>query len=324
MGHHHHHHGLPGAGGSLNRIFIVCIVLNLLFVGVEAAVGLLYHSLGLLSDAGHNLSDVFSLVLALVAFRLARQPVSAHFTYGYKKSTILISLVNAVILLVAVGAIIIESVYRLRHPQPLSGLAISWTAGVGIVVNGLTTWLLTRDRKRDLNVRGAFLHMLMDTLVSVGVVISGLVIRYTGWAWVDTAVSLAIAVVILVSTFNLLRESLFLSIDAVPSSVDLERLRARLDAVPALRGWHHLHVWAISTTENAATLHVVVDRLEEMAGVKRELKALFLAEGIGHRSSSRRPGRLATRRIAVDGPGGRGRKKRRTRLAFVPRSPGGD
>ena len=205
---HHHHHGLPGAGGSLNRIFIVCIVLNLLFVGVEAVVGLLYHSLGLLSDAGHNLSDVFSLVLALVAFRLARQPVSAHFTYGYKKSTILISLVNAVILLVAVGAIIIESVYRLRHPQPLSGLAISWTAGVGIVVNGLTTWLLTRDRKRDLNVRGAFLHMLMDTLVSVGVVISGLVIRYTGWAWVDTAVSLAIAVVILVSTFNLLRESL--------------------------------------------------------------------------------------------------------------------
>ena len=113
---HHHHHGLPGAGGSLNRIFIVCIVLNLLFVGVEAAVGLLYHSLGLLSDAGHNLSDVFSLVLALVAFRLARQPVSVHFTYGYKKSTILISLVNAVILLVAVGAIIIESVYRLRHP----------------------------------------------------------------------------------------------------------------------------------------------------------------------------------------------------------------
>ena len=268
MGHHHHHHGLPGAGGSLNRIFIVCIVLNLLFVGVEAAVGLLYHSLGLLSDAGHNLSDVFSLVLALVAFRLARQPVSAHFTYGYKKSTILISLVNAVILLVAVGAIIIESVYRLRHPQPLSGLAISWTAGVGIVVNGLTTWLLTRDRKRDLNVRGAFLHMLMDTLVSVGVVISGLVIRYTGWAWVDTAVSLAIAVVILVSTFNLLRESLW--------------LRTRLDAVPALRGWHHLHVWAISTTENAATLHVVVDSLEEMAGVKRELKALFHAEGIGH------------------------------------------
>ena len=263
---HHHHHGLPGAGGSLNRIFIVCIVLNLLFVGVEAAVGLLYHSLGLLSDAGHNLSDVFSLVLALVAFRLARQPVSAHFTYGYKKSTILISLVNAVILLVAVGAIIIESVYRLRHPQPLSGLAISWTAGVGIVVNGLTTWLLTRDRKRDLNV----------------LVISGLVIRYTGWAWVDTAVSLAIAVVILVSTFNLLRESLYLSIDAVPSSVDLERLRTRLDAVPALRGWHHLHVWAISTTENAATLHVVVDSLEEMAGVKRELKALFHAEGIGH------------------------------------------
>lgn len=273
---------MPEAGSSLNRIFIVCIVLNLLFVGVEAVVGLFYNSLGLLSDAGHNLSDVFSLLLALVAFRLAKWPVSQHFTYGYKKSTILISLVNAVILLVAVGAIVIESAYRLRHPQPVSGLAIGWTAGVGIVVNGLTTWLLMRDRKRDLNVHGAYLHMLMDTLVSVGVVISGVIIGYTGWVWVDSAVSLAIALVILVSTFNLLRESLYLSIDAVPSSVDLERLRTRLDAVPALRGWHHLHVWAISTTENAATLHVVVDSLEEMAGVKRELKALFHAEGIGH------------------------------------------
>lgn len=273
---------MPEAGSSLNRIFIVCIVLNLLFVGVEAVVGLLYNSLGLLSDAGHNLSDVFSLLLALVAFRLAKWPASQHFTYGYKKSTILISLVNAVILLVAVGAIVIESAYRLRHPQPVSGLAIGWTAGVGIVVNGLTTWLLMRDQKRDLNVHGAYLHMLMDTLVSVGVVISGVIIGYTGWVWVDSAVSLAIALVILVSTFNLLRESLYLSIDAVPSSVDLERLRTRLDAVPALRGWHHLHVWAISTTENAATLHVVVDSLEEMAGVKRELKALFHAEGIGH------------------------------------------
>lgn len=273
---------MPGAGSSLNRIFIVCIVLNLLFVGVEAVVGLLYNSLGLLSDAGHNLSDVFSLLLALVAFRLAKWPASQHFTYGYKKSTILISLVNAVILLVAVGAIVIESAYRLRHPQPVSGLAIGWTAGVGIVVNGLTTWLLMRDRKRDLNVHGAYLHMLMDTLVSVGVVISGVIIGYTGWVWVDSAVSLAIALVILVSTFNLLCESLYLSIDAVPSSVDLERLRTRLDAVPALRGWHHLHVWAISTTENAATLHVVVDSLEEMAGVKRELKALFHAEGISH------------------------------------------
>lgn len=170
---HHHHHEISGLGGSLNRIFIVCIALNLLFVAVEAIVGFIYNSLGLLSDAGHNLSDVFSLALALVAFRLAKYPVSKHFTYGYKKSTILISLVNAVILLVAVGAILIESVYRLRHPQPVSGMAISWTAGMGIVVNGLTTWLLMRDRKTDLNVHGAFLHMLMDTLVSIGVVVSG-------------------------------------------------------------------------------------------------------------------------------------------------------
>ena len=304
MGHHHHHHGLPGAGGSLNRIFIVCIVLNLLFVGVEAAVGLLYHSLGLLSDAGHNLSDVFSLVLALVAFRLARQPVSAHFTYGYKKSTILISLVNAVILLVAVGAIIIESVYRLRHPQPLSGLAISWTAGVGIVVNGLTTWLLTRDRKRDLNVRGAFLHMLMDTLVSVGVVISGLVIRYTGWAWVDTAVSLAIAVVILVSTFNLLRESLCAGPEGVASPACLGHQHDRERGDASRRG-----------------------RSPGGDG-RRETRAEGALPGRGDRSlhDRVRDDRGALRRggLPLTGRAAGGEKKRRTRLAFVPRSPGGD
>lgn len=217
--HHHEHHIVPA---SLNKIFIFCIALNLLFVVIEAGVGFIYNSLGLLSDAGHNLSDVFSLLLALVAFRMAKLHATHHFTYGYKKATILISLVNAVILLVAVGAILIESIYKLKHPVPVSGQAISWTAGIGILINGLTTWLLMRDRKKDLNVQGAFLHMMMDTLVSVGVVISGILISYTGWNWIDSIISLLIAAVILFSTFGLLKESLFLSIDAVPSSVHLE------------------------------------------------------------------------------------------------------
>ena len=169
-GHHHHH--VPESA-SLNRIFVFCVALNLAFVVIEAGVGFYYNSVGLLSDAGHNLGDVFSLLLALLAFRMAKGHANGHFTYGYKKSTILISLVNAVILLVAVGAILIEAIYRLRHPEPVSGAAIGWTAGIGIVVNGLTAWLLMRDQERDLNVRGAFLHMLMDTLVSVGVVVSG-------------------------------------------------------------------------------------------------------------------------------------------------------
>lgn len=283
MKEHHHHHVLPHeTRGSLNRIFILCIVLNLLFVAVEAIVGVVYNSLGLLSDAGHNLSDVFSLLLALVAFRLARHPANTHFTYGYKKTTILISLVNAVILLVAVGAIVVESIYRLRNAADVSGEAVSWTAGAGILVNGLTAWLLMGDRKHDLNVRGAYLHMLMDTMVSVGVVVSGVVIILTEWLWVDTAVSLVIAAIIFVSTFKLLKESVFLSLDAVPSSVDAEEIRRSLDSVQGMAGWHHLHIWAISTTENAATLHVVLCDMSGMEEVRKAVKDIFAVNGVSH------------------------------------------
>lgn len=277
--HHHEHHLVPA---SLNKIFIFCITLNLLFVVIEAGVGFIYNSLGLLSDAGHNLSDVFSLLLALIAFRMAKLHATHHFTYGYKKATILISLVNAVILLVAVGAILIESIYELKHPEPVSGEAISWTAGIGILINGLTTWLLMRDRKKDLNVQGAFLHMMMDTLVSVGVVISGILISYTGWNWIDSIISLLIAAVILFSTFGLLKESLFLSIDAVPSSVHLENIQQEIEALPQVKSWHHLHIWGISTTENAATVHIVLNNIAEMESVKPRIKQIFLSAGISH------------------------------------------
>lgn len=277
--HHHEHHIVPA---SLNKIFIFCIALNLLFVVIEAGVGFIYNSLGLLSDAGHNLSDVFSLLLALVAFRMAKLHATHHFTYGYKKATILISLVNAVILLVAVGAILIESIYKLKHPVPVSGQAISWTAGIGILINGLTTWLLMRDRKKDLNVQGAFLHMMMDTLVSVGVVISGILISCTGWNWIDSIISLLIAAVILFSTFGLLKESLFLSIDAVPSSVHLENIQQEIEALPQVKSWHHLHIWGISTTENAATVHIVLNNIAEMETVKPRIKQIFRSAGISH------------------------------------------
>lgn len=277
--HHHEHHIVPA---SLNKIFIFCIALNLLFVVIEAGVGFIYNSLGLLSDAGHNLSDVFSLLLALVAFRMAKLHATHHFTYGYKKATILISLVNAVILLVAVGAILIESIYKLKHPVPVSGQAISWTAGIGILINGLTTWLLMRDRKKDLNVQGAFLHMMMDTLVSVGVVISGILISYKGWNWIDSIISLLIAAVILFSTFGLLKESLFLSIDAVPSSVHLENIQQEIEALPQVKSWHHLHIWGISTTENAATVHIVLNNIAEMETVKPRIKQIFRSAGISH------------------------------------------
>ena len=254
----------------------------MLFVVIEAGVGFIYNSLGLLSDAGHNLSDVFSLLLALVAFRMAKLHATHHFTYGYKKATILISLANAMILLVAVGAILIESIYKLKHPEPVSGEAISWTAGIGILINGLTTWLLMRDRKKDLNVQGAFLHMMMDTLVSVGVVISGILISFTGWNWIDSIISLLIAAVILISTFGLLKESLFLSMDAVPASVHLETIQQEIEALPQVKSWHHLHIWGISTTENAATVHIVLNNIAEMETVKPRIKQIFRSAGISH------------------------------------------
>ena len=267
---------------SVVRVFIYCVVLNLLFVIVETVVGLCYNSVGLLSDAGHNLSDVFSLLLVLLAFRVERSQRNEHFTYGYKKGTVLISLVNTLILFVAVGVIIVESVYRLKNPSPVSGAVISWTACVGILVNGITTFLLLKGRKHDLNMRGAFLHMLTDTLVSVGVVISGIIISLKHWLWIDPVISMVIALVILFSTARLLKDSLCLSLDGVPSSIDLPSIKDVLNKTPEIRGWHHLHVWAISTSEIAATVHVVLKDLHQITQVKNDLKKRLKEKGIHH------------------------------------------
>lgn len=283
MTHEHHHlYGHHHAPASLSTVFILCIVLNLLFVIIEAGVGFSYNSLGLLSDAGHNLSDVFSLLLSLFAIQMAKRHGNRHFTYGYKKSTVLASLANAIILLTAVGGILIESFYKLRSPETVSGEAISWTAGAGIVINGITALLLMRNQGHDLNVKGAFLHMAMDTLVSLGVVVSGIIIIYTGFVIIDTLVSLAIAVIILASTWRLLKESLYLSLDAVPESVNLDDLEKSISQVPGIESWHHLHVWAVSTTENAATLHVVIEDVSQMNGIKHALKHMLEEKGVAH------------------------------------------
>ena len=275
---HEHHHEVT----SLNTIFILCIVINLIFVLIEAGAGFIYNSLGLLSDAGHNLSDVFSLLLSLFAFRMSLHRGNRHFTYGYKKSTVLVSLVNAIILLIAVGAIVIESIYKLKYPEATSGKAISWTAGIGILVNGITAWLLMKNQKHDLNVRGAFLHMAMDTLDSVGVVISGILIIYTGYTVIDTLVSLIIAAIILCSTWKLLKESLFLSLDAVPENIDIRTIEQIIAHSPGIEDWHHLHIWAVSTTENAATVHIVIKDLSQMEDIKWELKKKLHQQGIQH------------------------------------------
>lgn len=279
MAHNHIH--LSGTK-SLNTVFVVSIVLNFLFVAIEAGVGLWQNSLGLISDAGHNLSDVFGLILALVAFRLSKVHSNKRFTYGYKKSTILISLLNAIILLVAVGAIIVESIHKFTAPVPVNGSVVSWTAGVGIVVNGITALLLMRNQKEDLNIRGAFLHMAADTLVSVGVLISGIIISYTGMNIIDPIIGLVIAVVILVSTWHLLSESLRLALDAMPRNMDYDSIVALIRGIAGVIDVHHIHIWAISTTETALTAHVVISDINLLEKIKGDIKRMLREKGIAH------------------------------------------
>ena len=283
--HHHHHHVDPGQMGT---IYIVAIVINLLFVAAETVAGLIGHSMGLLSDAGHNLSDVFCLLLAMVALKLSQTHATKRFTYGYRKSSVLISLLNAIILLVAVGGIVVESIRKISHPAVVDGAIVTWTAAAAIVVNGFTAWILSR-RQHDINTRGAFLHMLADTLVSAGVVVSGIVITHTGWALIDPIMGLVIAGVILVSTWQLLAESLRMSVDAVPEEIDPDSIVDLMKQTEGVQDIHHLHIWPISTTETALTAHVVIVdcgepslTLKQMDATIHALKALLAAQGIAH------------------------------------------
>ena len=276
--HHHHHHHIE----TISRVLIWSIVINLLYVAIEAGIGIYGDSLGLVSDAGHNLGDVFSLILTLIGLKLAHAAANHRFTYGYQKSTILIALLNAVILLIAVGIIIIESIRRIQHPDPIDGAMVSWTAAVGIIVNGLTAWMLMKDQKHDLNSRGAVLHMAADTLVSLGVVIAGIIISLTGFVLIDPIISLVIAAVILVSTCRMLRESLSLSIDGVPEDIDVDRLKSDIENLPHVKSLHHIHVWALSTTLNAMTAHVVIDSRDNETSTLAAITALAHDAGINH------------------------------------------
>ncbi len=280
--HHEHNHGRPQAVTSLNRAFMLGISLNIAYVLAEAVAGFCFNSMGLLSDAGHNLTDVVSLALAMLAYRLAQTHANHRFTYGYKKSTVLISLLNAIILGVAVVFIIVESVHKLIESAPLEGLTISVVAAIGVAVNGFTAYLFIKDRKHDLNIKGAFLHMLADALVSVGVVLSGIIIHFTGWYVIDAFIGLAVAVVIVVATWQLLRDSLRLALDGVPTQVDYEKVVSLFTDTDGVLDVHHLHIWAISTTENALTAHVVVRDIQKMEKVKAELKQELKGANISH------------------------------------------
>lgn len=263
-GHHHHHdhdhdhHGHSHAPASFGRAFAVGIALNLGFVVVEATYGVIAGSMALVADAGHNLSDVLGLVIAWIASVLAARPPSARFTYGFKSSSILAALGNAAFLLVALGAILLETIRRLIDPEPVAGGPVMIVAAIGIVINTATALMFMRGRKTDINIRGAYLHMAADAAVSAGVVVAGLLITLTGAQWIDPVTSLAIVGIIAVGTWGLLKDSLRMGLHAVPPGIDEQKVRRFLTGLNGVEAVHDLHIWPMSTTETALTAHLVM------------------------------------------------------------------
>lgn len=285
-GHHHHHdhgHNHAHAPARHDRAFAVGIALNLGFVGLEAWWGVAANSLALLADAGHNLSDVLALVLAWAASILERRAASHRRTYGLGRATIWASLINALALLVAVGGIGWEALGRFGHPQPVQGGVVMAVAALGIIVNTGTALMFMKGAGGDLNLRGAFLHMAGDAAVSAAVVVAALLIGLTGWWWLDPAISLGIAVIIAWSSLSLLKESVNLSLDAVPAAIDLEAVERFLAGQDGVGGLHDLHVWPLSTSRAALTVHLIMERMPAddsfLHHLAEELEHRF---GIGH------------------------------------------
>jgi cobalt-zinc-cadmium efflux system protein len=284
-GHSYHHHDHSAALTNVNTAFIVGISLNFLFVLIEVIVGFIIHSLLLLSDAGHNLADVGALALSLLAFRLLKVKSNEQYTYGYRKTSILVALFNAMVLLVSIGAIMFEAIHRFLHPQPIAGITISIVAGIGIVINTITALMFLRDKDKDMNIKSAYMHLMSDAIVSLGIVIGGITIYYTHWFWIDSVLSVVIAIVILFSTWRLLKDSLRLSLDGVPENIIIEDLKNIAVKITGVKDLHHIHVWAISTTENALTAHLVLQQnisIEEEQKIKHKLKHELEHKNVQH------------------------------------------
>lgn len=252
MGHNHNHDF-----NYYNKAFAIGIILNVGYVIIEFAYGLIFSSMALIADAGHNLSDVLGLMLAWGAGRLAAKSASKTMTYGYRKSTILAALMNAIILMVAVGAIAYESIGRFFNPQPVAGENLMIVAGIGVIINTITALLFMSGRKKDLNIKGAFLHMAADAGISLGVVIAGLLISITSLYWIDPVISLVIVLIITIGTWGLLKESFTMSMDAVPKGISLSEVKDFLLSQNGVTKAHDIHIWPLSTTETAFTAHVV-------------------------------------------------------------------
>lgn len=282
---HHHHHDHAATLTDVNTAFIIGILLNFIFVIIEVVAGLYIHSLSLLSDAGHNLADVAALGLSLLAYKLLKVRSNKDFTYGYRKTSILVALFNAMVLLLSIGAIVYEAIQRFFKPEPVQGTTIAIIAGIGIVVNAVSALLFMRNKDKDMNIKSAYLHLMSDAVVSLGIVIGGIVILYTHWFWIDSVVSIVIALVILVSTWRLLKDSLRLSLDGVPADIKLDEIQATAMKVKGVKDFHHVHIWAISTTENALTAHLVLPEhitIEEEKQIKNTLKHQLEHKNIQH------------------------------------------
>ena len=270
---HPYHHAAPIT--NINAAFIIGISLNFLFVVIEVIVGLYIHSLSLLSDAGHNLADVAALSLSLLAFRLLKVKSNDNYTYGYRKTSIIVALFNAMVLLISIGAIAYEAAHRFLNPEPIDGKIISIVAAIGILINTTTALLFFRDRNKDLNIKSAYLHLMSDALVSLALVIGGIIILYTNFYWIDAVLSIIVAITILFSTWNLLKDSLRLSLDGVPVEMNLQQVKDAAKKIDGVLDIHHIHLWGMSTTENALTAHIIIDEnksLTDSERIKHKLK----------------------------------------------------
>ena len=273
MEHNHHHHAPKIT--SLNKAFIIGIVLNFGYVIFQIVVGFRINSLSLLSDALHNFADVVALALSLLAFKLASVKATEKYTFGYKKASILVALFNALLLLVSVGAIGYEAILRFFEPEPQQGLTIAIVSGIGILINGISAFQFFRDKDSDLNVKSAFSHLAADAVVSLGLVVGGVLIHFTGWIWIDPVLSLIVALVIIWGTWSLMKDTLRLSLNGVPNDIDLEKVREEILESPEVASVHHIHVWAMSTTENALTAHIVLKQVidfQDIVKLKKHIK----------------------------------------------------
>lgn len=277
----HHNHSHPEQ--NYNKAFAIGILLNVAFSLIEAIYGFLSNSIALVADAGHNFSDVISLVIAWGAIYLAAKKPTPRRTYGFRRLTILASLASAILLLIAVGAISLESIKRFNNPQPLQGKTIIVVAGIGIIINLITAFMFIKNQKNDLNIKGAFLHMMADAGVSLGVVLAGIAIIATGWLWIDPAISIVIVIIILIGTWGLLKDSLNLVLDYVPKNIDPKEVRKYFENLSDVNEVHDLHIWAMSTTEVALTAHLIIpDKNTDDIFLKKICSDLHEKFGIDH------------------------------------------